>query len=322
MFSTQKIYSPALTRPFFALLMGLLFLGGLPSLPAQDNALVVIPEEVKKKCKSLPFEDRVKIRVASFKRSTSGVESKDINNFSTMLSNALFELDCYRVLQMEKDAEDSGKDVERNLEKPQIVVTGEITEYSHTQKVEKIAFRTKKTTTARIGFVVQLKDPVTGELLFSKSFNQEGLSESYATEVQVNAGRLGPQTVGTSKESPIDLAYFNAIERGILDAVTFLVDSQDRINQILEGSSLTESRTVIELRKASFTDMQYIEQAAKGASGVSRVDKIMKDGVAKITVFHKGSSEELAYTLAPIIEDRLEITGLEDGKITLAAKQK
>jgi curli biogenesis system outer membrane secretion channel CsgG len=308
----------------FVLVM-LLMMSAAPQLQAQSGknkkSPVLIPEEIKKKCSHIPFEDRIKVRVARFTRSTSGVDSEDLNNFSTMLSNAMYELDCYRVLAMQKDASDSGTDVETDYEKPQIVVTGEITEYIHSQKVNKIGITSKKTTTAKVGFVLQLKNPTTGEILYSKSFNNEGMVGSTATEVKVRLpGPLGNQSVGTAEEEPVQLAYFDAIEKGILDAVTFLVDNQERIYQILKGTTTADSRTTIELENANFAQLLEVEKALKSIPGTTKVEKSMKDGVGKIIVFHSGSVEDLATSLLPAIEGSADLTGLEGTKITMRMK--
>jgi len=285
------------------------------------NSAVLIPEEIKRKCSHIPFEDRIKVRVARFSRSTSGVDSDDLNNFSTMLSNAMYELDCYRVLAMQKDESDSGTDVETDYEKPQIVVTGEMTEYLHSQKVNKIGAVSKKITTARVGFVLQLKNPVTGEILYSKSFNNEGMASTTATTVNVKLpGPLGTQTAGTAKEEPVQQAYFDAIEKGILDAVTYLVDNQERMAQILKGTAKADSRTVVEVKNASFAKLLELENSIKAIPGTTKVEKSMKDGVGKLIVFHSGSVEDLAANMMPAIEKNADITDLGTTKITLSMK--
>lgn len=323
--SIAKNYS-FITRgiSLFVLVM-LLMMSAAPQLQAQSGknkkSPVLIPEEIKMKCSHIPFEDRVKVRVARFSRSTSGMNSDDLNNFSTMLSNAMYELDCYRVLAMQKDESDSGTDIETDYEKPQIVVTGEMTEYLHSQKENKMGAVSKKITTARVGFVLQLKNPTTGEILYSKSFNNEGMASTTATTVTVKMpGPLGKQTAGTAKEEPVQQAYFDAIEKGILDAVTYLVDNQDRMAQILKGTAMADSRTTVEVINASFAKLLEIENAFKAIPGTTKVEKSMKDGVGKLIVFHSGSVEDLATHLMPAIENSADLTGLEGTKITMRIK--
>lgn len=312
-----------------AVFVMLLLMGAAPPLQAQSGgkkdkgkkSIIVIPEEIKKKCSHVAFEDRVKVRVARFSRSTDGVNSDDLNNFSTMLSNAMYELDCYRVLSMQKDDSDSGDDIDTDYEKPQIVVTGEITEYMHSKKEDKLGFASKKTTTARVGFVLQLKNPITGEILYSKSFNGEGMVGASSTQIKVKMpGPLGNQNVGTTQEDPIQQAYFDAIEKGILEAVTHLVDNQDRMALLLKGTSATDSRTTVEVINASFAKLLELENAIKALPGTTKVEKSMKDGVGKLIVFHAGSVEELATNLMPAIENTAELTGLDERKITMKMK--
>lgn len=285
-----------------------------------ESKSILIPEEISKKCNFLPFEDRTKIRVARFTRSTSGQDGLDINNFSSMLSNALSEVDCYRVLAMEKDTSDSGSDIDTDREKPQIVVTGEITEYNHSETTTKVMLKTKKTITAKVGFILQLKNPVTSEILYSRSFDKPGLAESSSAGVDVKIGPLGKTTIGSSENTPIEQAYFDAIEQGILDAVTWLVENQGRINEILKGSA-SGNKITVQIKNASFAKLIEIENIIKTIQGIQKVEKTMKDGVGNIIAVYAGTMDELATNLGVKLGNGVELTGMEGTKITLQVKQ-
>jgi curli biogenesis system outer membrane secretion channel CsgG len=287
--------------------------------PSFDKA-VLVPEEIKRKCADIPFENRIKVRVAKFSRSTSGTEGVDINNFSTMLSNALFEVDCYRVMAMQKDTTDSGSDIETETEKPQIVATGEITEYSHTTNTT-TALATKKTKyIAKLGFVLQIKNPVTQEILFSKSFNKEGLAESNSVSVNVRVPGFGNQNVGSTSEQPVQSAYFDAIEKGILDAVTYLIDNQAKIKELLKGTAGSNNKTSILVSNATYPKLLEIEQAIKTAPGVQKVDKTFASGIGKMTIIHAGSMDELVNVIVTKLGTVVDVTGMEESKITLQVK--
>ena len=291
---------------------------------------IVIPEEVKKKCPDIPLQDRVRLAVARFSNSTSGVNSKNIDNFSSMISNAMFEVDCFRMLSMVKDSLDNKDAYAVSEIKPQLVITGEITEYNHTLKETKVLISKKQAYIAHIGFILQIKDPVTRDILFSKSFNEEGSSENKSMEINIpkklpKLGIPNPDnsngTVSTSSKDAIDKAYFDALEKGILEAVTFIVNTRDKIYTITKSTTDPGgNKTTIAVQNATFPRLMEIEKTFKELSTVSKIDKSLTNNEGKLIVYHTGKPDDLINTLSGKLSNVLDITGFEGNTITIKIK--
>ena len=263
-----------------------ILLGFLPaSLPlcAQN---IVVPEEVKKKCADLPLDERVTLRVARFSKSTSGINSKGIDRSEKL--------------------------------KAQLVATGEITEYNHTSQSTG-GFGLKKTTIkAHIGFILQLRNPVTDDILFSKSFNQEGSSDNKSMVINVKTKNGLNIPLSTSSDEPIDKAYFDAFEKGILEAITFMVDNRDKIIAYVKGTGGASAKTTIVISNATFSKLAELENALKTLTGVAKTEKSLKNGEGKVVVLHGG--QDIVGFVGEKLAAAFEITGLEVDKILVKAK--
>ena len=166
---------------------------------------VVIPETVKSKCEGLNTDSKLRLAVARFSQSFTGSD-RNVENFSTMLSNAMFEIECFRMLSMLNDRSYNYKGKEDRDIMPHFIITGEITEYSHKTDDVRFGVGKKSTITAHIGFVLQIVDPVTREVVFSKSFDHDGTSDS-ALKLKIRG--IG---TGSVSETSTDKAYFDAFE--------------------------------------------------------------------------------------------------------------
>lgn len=276
------------------------------ALSTPAAAQIVVPEEVSSQCSGRPFADRVRLAVARFSQSTSGSNSANIDNFSTMLSNAMFEIDCFRMMEMLEDQNwDFGPDDAGSRIRPHLIVTGEITEYDHDTREEGNFIRKKTIVTAHLGFVLQIKDPVTREIFFSKSFNQEGSSENSDLEFEVG----GVEFSRSSNES-VDGAYFDAFEKGILDAVTYIVENEDRIYEVT-GVVMTQTEaeraaeeaeadalaalnsTAIRIDGVTFTSLGSIEDVLESLEQVQGIGKTLNGDVGTLQVEYFGEPDAL-----------------------------
>lgn len=102
-------------------------------------------ESVKEKCADIPLEDRIRVTVARFSATASNAPSVLGENMSTMLTNALSQVNCFNVLEEQKNLEDMTDEIDASnseyfdaatgvekgkMKVAQIIVTGEVTEYS------------------------------------------------------------------------------------------------------------------------------------------------------------------------------------------------
>jgi curli biogenesis system outer membrane secretion channel CsgG len=285
-----------------------------------DANRIVIPEEVKKKCPEKEMDERVRLAVARFSKSTTGANGANIDNFSSMLANAMYEVNCFRVISMAKDSMDFSDANGSSEVKPQLIITGEITEYNHSVKETNLVVSKKTTTTAHIGFILQIKDPSTRDVLFSKSFNEEGGSDNKSLQVTLpsKSALSGPaSTIGRTTNDNVDKAYFDALEKGIIAAVTYIVDNRDKIYNIAKNSS---SKAIITALNTSFPQLMKIEKALKELGMVKKIDKSLNNNVGKIEIYYSGKIDEVIDILSNKMNRELEITALKDNIITVKCK--
>jgi curli biogenesis system outer membrane secretion channel CsgG len=297
---------------------------------------VTIPESVKRKCANVPFKDKTRLAVATFKMSAKSNHG-NVGNLSKMLSNAMFEIECFRMMDMIEDLDKydkyksnssynapTAKNPARPKIVPQLIITGDITEYYHTtEEIQiKVPIPTKGggnlgsriKNEAHIGFVMQIIHPDTREILFSKSFNQ-AVSKQSLKSASYNATQN------------INAIYQDAMEKGILDAVTYIVNNRDRIYE--EAGILNEddgaaikggggTYTLEVLGGASFTAIRNIENILSGDKRVSKVSKQYTTSKGTFQVTMSGSVDELAAILESKLKSvKYEVTGFEDTLLTI-----
>lgn len=299
------------------------------SLSFSNAQQISIPEEIRAKCPDIPLNERVRVTVSDFAYSAGGDRGRTLENFAAMLSNALFNINCYRVLSMLKD--DDQLEGGGRVLKPQIVVTGEITEYSHETKSSNVIIATKKEVTAHIGYILQVKNTFTGDILFSESRNMDGSSSNSSMKMTVRSpikilGRTRTGTIGSSEEGDnIKAAYQDALEKAIIEAVTILVDKNQRILIDLEGNTEEDlgyaqqanvAESWIKVTGASFQKLSELEAKLKGSSWVQEIQKKLSSGVGTLNILHTGNQDDLL-TVVQSFGSLFEIVGVEDAGITV-----
>ncbi|MCP9767088.1 hypothetical protein EGI22_04145 [Lacihabitans sp. LS3-19] len=193
----------------------------------------IVLEEVNQRCKGTKFEDKVIIQVERFSTSTPKASGKFGGELATMLTNALQGTSCFRVLGLNRDLSDntasmslmqsgfgSGGAQAGKMLGAQLIVTGEVTEYSEGQKGTKVAGFSMSSNNATVGFIFQVKNPQTNELLFSKSINMSGTSSGFS-----GVKFAGLDIAGTIENK----ALADACEKAIIRAVEVLVDEKKNI---------------------------------------------------------------------------------------------
>ena len=205
----------------------------------------VTDEKVEAQCRDLPLRQRIRVTVARFNVTTPSSTSEFGANMATMLSNALQETGCFNVLSRLADKGDLEGELEFSQSKhadqskaisdgkmlsAQLVITGEITEYNKNSKdVSYTVVKTGKET-VKLGFIVQIKNPETREIYFSKSFNVTGKAGG-----KTNIGIGGIKLAGGNSSNP---AEANALEQGIIEAMDFIASKRDVLaNEVNNASS-------------------------------------------------------------------------------------
>lgn len=225
--------------PFAALMLTTLVLLALPDqLRAQKQPQITL-EQVAEKCKGLPRDKRVVVKVARFNVSTRSAQAHATfgDELATMLTSAIQQTNCFRVMEMNRNVGDmtdemafkqdgftngSGPDAGKMIG-AQLLVTGEVTDFSEGNKSTQVGGLNFGGNTATVGFTLKLLNPQTGELLFAKDINMKGNSSGFRGMTLGGAGGL---KVGGSTENR---AVQDAMQKAIIKAVEVMADARDQI---------------------------------------------------------------------------------------------
>lgn len=217
----------------------LLLLSLLVSLPNQIYAqkVKVEFERVKKKCKKLPMEERVRLTVSRFNVTTRTAKAQFGDELATMLTNALQQVNCFRILQSTKNIDDSMGEIgmgemgyTNGSSSPQMgkmlgaqaIVTGEVTEFYEGEGSGGFGGIKLSKNKARIGFILQVTNPQTREVLWSKSIEAVGKKPGKFGGIKL----LGFELAGGNMHNT---AIGDAVERAIIKAVQALADEREDI---------------------------------------------------------------------------------------------
>jgi curli biogenesis system outer membrane secretion channel CsgG len=283
------------------------------SLQAQDsNEVGVTYEEVKARCEGRAFEDRARVVVASFRVSVPNRTYELGDNMAVMLTNALQEINCFRVLEMIQNQYESEREgYVGNQPNAQLLITGDITEFSEeTKSIGALGFR-NNTTIIKLGFILKVVNPATRDILWSKSVNVEGKSSGgFVTGPRIpGLGRL--TLAGASKDNP---AVANALEQGVLEASRLLVDF------VSENEVSAASYTTVVVEGIDYGGMQRMKSTLSDLTGVKAVKPNFDSGTAYLEVTHSGDTQALMDALYGKISRSHQVKAVSAGEIVLRAK--
>jgi curli biogenesis system outer membrane secretion channel CsgG len=317
-------------------------------------------EEVKQHCSSLPLEQRARVSVTRFTVTTVGPgtetqqnaaannrlkalgtvfnhgqapEADKIppilgDNLTTMLTNGLQEVNCYRVLETlsnnkdltgEIDAGANGYSSKRTPKGgkqlgAQIVVTGEVIEYSEKAKGVSVVGVGSKKKYIKLGFNLKMINPETRDIIASHVFRVESRANKSVSVLGL---------VNTSNSDP---AVAAVMEDGVLEAVQYMARVRDSLNITANGAfagnatTNGEKSTEITLNNANFSSYTALATIISGASGFKSMEKSFSGGVGTYSVSHTGSTDDLLTQISKKLGNTYEVTGEEAGKIEIKVK--
>lgn len=192
-------------------------------------------EVVSKRCEGIGNNDRVSMMVKRFSVSNRNAQGQFGSEISTILSNALVETSCYKVLVNFSDRSDwediiadpsydSSIDIS---DIPQLIITGDITEYQD----EFISVGPLGMERAHIGFVLQIFDPVSKQIVFSRSFERRRNKPKPAGSLR-NLWNINLKTQ----------AMADILEEAILEAAGTLVDAREELMELAGGPRNGQSK--------------------------------------------------------------------------------
>lgn len=220
-------------RYAFAIALSVL---GMSLAMAQKDPKVSL-EKVAEKCKGLPRDQRVTVKVARFNVSTKVAKANATfgDELATMLTSAIQQTNCFRVLEMNRNIGDatgemafaqdgftdgSGPQAGQQLG-AQLIVTGEVTDFSEGKSSTSVGPVSVGGNKATVGFTLKLLNPQTGEVLFSRDVNMTGSSSGF-TGLKL----VGIQTVGTTQNRAVQ----DAMQKAIIHSVELMAEEKDNID--------------------------------------------------------------------------------------------
>jgi len=317
-------------------------------------------QEVKQQCASLPLEKRARVSVTRFTVTTRmpGTETEKNarannrlkalgtifnkgeapqadkipptlgDNLTTMLTNALQEVNCYRVLESLSNNKDltgeidagGGQYSSKKTPKAgkqlgaQIVVTGEVIEYSEKDKGVSVIGVGAKKKYVKMGFNLKMINPETRDIIASHVFRIESRANKSVS------------VLGLVKTGDSDPAVAAVMEDGIIEAVQYMAKVRDSLkitadgNFAGNGASNGERETEISLANASFASYTALANIISGLPGFKSMEKSFTGGIGSYSVTHTGTTDELLTNMSKKMGNSYEVTGADAGKIELNVK--
>lgn len=214
-------------------------------ITALSQAKKISFEDVQSSCKGIKREDRVRITVARFSVSSRAAQATGQfgEELTAIMTNALQQTNCFRVLESLKNDADLESEIGRNESgatngfgpqrgkqlSAQAIVTAEVTEYNDGESAINLGVLSMGSNKAKLGVIVKVIDPETRELLWSKSINAEGKKGGFT-----GVSLVGFSFIGSTKVSE---AMSAAIEDLVLKTMDVLVKEKDEITSNFSGQN-------------------------------------------------------------------------------------
>ena len=342
------------------LLLLLIFCAVQHAFSQKDEKLTI--EDVKQECSNLPLEKRARLSVTRFSVTTTAVQSSRVTNVSpnyygrgilgrrtvsnnnyygygvippqlgdnltTMLTNALNQVNCYRVLESLKNNSDLTQEIDAghngysSKKTPkagkqlgaQIVVTGEVIEYSVEDKGVRVMGVGSAKQTIKLGFNLKMINPETRDIIVSRVFR-----------VQSREGK-SVSVLGLVSTGDMDPAVAAVMEDGVVEAVQYLAKMKDSLNISADGNFAGNGNsdgtvdTEIDLSNINYDAYNSFVEMVKGIKGYQSMDKSFSNGSASITVTHTGSDDTFQDLILHKAGSKFEVTGQNPEKLELKGK--
>jgi len=318
-------------------------------------------ESVKQQCSGLPLTKRARVSVTRFSVTTStgdratrananannrlkalsllsgnkgDAPRADIipptlgDNMTTMLTNALQGVNCFRVLESLKNNDDLTQEINAGTTAlsskkapkagkqlgAQIVVTGEVIEYSVKEKGLNVVGVGTGKKFVKIGFNLKLINPETRDIITSKVFRVQSKTGNHVSVLGL---------VSTADNDP---AVAAVMEDGVIYATEYLSHVRDSLNITSDNIPGTGNgsgggnEVEITLKNATFGSFNALANIISGTTGYQSMEKSFSSGVGSFTVTSSGKPDNFLDDLTKKLGLKYEVTGIDAGKMELKAK--
>ena len=251
-----------------------------------------------------------------------------------MLSNALVECNCYRIVERDRLNEvrkeqilkgvDIGTAAQMNqLTGAELLVMGNITEFQEKAGGagavaggligRKLGVGAIGVTNAQVGMIVKVVHATTGEILISKSLERK------VSKMGVAGGGTLPIPAGGGFYK--SKAMEDAIEETLLEAVALIVEHQSDMAEALAGAYGGGTKSShISVRNADFKSLMSLARYLSELEYVEQVDKKLEGNTALISVIYSTDQEALLMDMLDNSGLRLDIVSFDNTSVTLALR--
>ncbi len=246
-------------RLVLAALTGMLLATNASAQKKNATETEVTIEQVAQQCKGLPRDQRVVIKVGRFSVSSNAAKTNSGfgDELATMLTSALQQTNCFRVMETNKNISDATGEIAFGQDgftaggngpragqmiAAQLIVTGEVTDYSEGSSSRAILGVASQNNSATIGFTLKVLNPETYEVLYSKDIKAAGKNSSKAVDL------FGVRTTSNTENR----AAQDAIYKSIVSAVETLVTEK-------ENMDIPEPRKPVEIVKYGPQNCQMLK---------------------------------------------------------------
>ncbi len=320
------IFTLALSIPSFA-----------QDVKADKNKDKVTIEDIKPICPDLPQNKKPRLTVANFKLTAPNAPRDQFgDNLATMLTNALQNVQCYRVLerlanmndvQAEMDYQQKSGNVSKkttvakgNMMGANVIVQGEVTEFEQSSGGFGVAIVKTKSYHAKVGIIIRMIDPETREVIVTKSFNVEkktGGGVQVGVHLPYGLGNINAASTVFSNPAVQD-----ATEDCIIQATQYIAAQKDKINMPENDVPDGASQYTLTFKNIAYDQLSKVASAIEKIQGVSKVNSDdFSDNVANIvttqTIKLKDVVDKLMATNTGI---RLSVSGIAKDGATFTVK--
>ena len=202
---------------------------------AQKDPKVTL-EKVAEKCKGLPRDKRVTVKVARFNVSSRSAQANSTfgDELATMLTSALQQTNCFRILEMNRNVGDATGEIAFAQDGftggsgpqagimlgAQLIVTGEVTDFSEGKSSTSAFGVSVGGNQATVGFTLKVLNPQSGEVLFSRDVNMKGSASGFK-----GVKLFGIETAGSTENRAVQ----DAMQKAIIRSVEILAEEKDNM---------------------------------------------------------------------------------------------
>lgn len=302
----------------------LLFAAQIAS-PQKKKGQTITMEEIAQQCENVPVAQRVTMSVSSFNVATPTAYAKFGDELSQMLTNALQNVQCFNVLLSTKDSNEildeisfgetgntaAGATPKRGKMKgAQVIVMGKVTEFADGQSTTSFGPIKVGGNKAHLGFIIQLINTETRELIDSKSFNVDGRSNGFK-----GVRLFGVQTAGSTQNNK---ALADACEQGIIQAVEYITSTRDKLPLPDANSVSAKGGTYFTVKNVDYGKMKVLTDVLATKGSIS--EKNISQGIGTFFLENNMETDALADFINTKLGKAFSIESLESNTLTLAAK--